>query len=91
MIIDFNTENNIIQTSDGIYRFVNHKEKLLTTGYPKKETLVSYAMCIRDDAKTREIMTKRYNDNFSTSDNNDCTATADKQPKPKSPDGDFVQ
>ena len=25
------------------------------------------------------------------SDNNDCTATAEIQPSPKSPDGDFVQ
>jgi len=60
MIINFNTNKNVIKTADGYYHFVNHKEKLLTVGFRRKKTLLSYADCFRDDIGTRELMRKRY-------------------------------
>lgn len=51
---------NIEQTADGFYRYINHQDKLSTTGFGTKEALSEYAPIIRFDVQTVKDMTKRY-------------------------------
>jgi hypothetical protein len=57
-------EENIIKTNDGVYRYVNHNKKLLTTGFMTKEGLLKNTDIIRIDGITLELMNKRYNEYF---------------------------
>ena len=55
----------------------------------KKDLTIISDIVINDEGriiKCRDNVNKLF-----TSHNNDCTATAEIQPSPKSPDGDFVQ
>lgn len=54
----------IISTPDGSYRYVNHDEKLLTTGFGSEEGLRRNADIIRMDAGTLDLMRKRYAKEF---------------------------
>ncbi len=53
-------EMDIIKTDDGFYRFINHKESLLSTGFRAESNLIKYKNCIRFDKDTINIMIKRY-------------------------------
>lgn len=54
------TESNITQTDDGYYRYVNHQDKLMTTGFQTKEVLLKYTGDIRFDKITIMLMQERY-------------------------------
>lgn len=53
-------EENVIKTMDGYYRYINEKEKLLTTGFLTKESLLKHGEIIRFDYLTLEIMKERF-------------------------------
>ena len=46
------------------FRYVNHPEKLLTTGFKQVKSLQEYSNDIRFDTKTLEIMKDRYNTHY---------------------------
>jgi hypothetical protein len=49
-----------VQTPDGQFRFVNHAEKLATTGFGSEEALMRNADIIRVDKGTLKLMRERY-------------------------------
>lgn len=53
------TEANIVQ-DDGYYHYVNHQDKLMTTGFRTKEALLKYTGDIRFGKATIILMQKRY-------------------------------
>jgi hypothetical protein len=55
---------NIIKTIDEYYRFVNHADQLLTTGYKDINVLITNMDMIRFDNGTIDIMHLRYVKNF---------------------------
>ena len=54
--------DNIAKTIDGYYRYVNHGDKLVTTGFTTKEMLLKYTKDIRFDDQTVKRMSIRYVD-----------------------------
>lgn len=54
------TTDNIVKTADDYYRFVNHADKLVTTGFKAKDKLLEYSDMIRFDNGTLAIMQERY-------------------------------
>ena len=58
------TPENITKTKDNYFCFVNHPDKLVTTGFLQKENLLKYQNDIRFDSFTIERMKKRYSDFF---------------------------
>jgi hypothetical protein len=50
-----------VLTEDGYYRFVNHTERLLTTGFITKRALLKYKNDIRGDEMAIKEMAERYN------------------------------
>lgn len=52
-------EANIVQ-DDGYYHYVNHQDKLMTTGFRTKEALLKYTGDIRFDKATIILMQNRY-------------------------------
>ena len=61
MDIKINTLNtsNITQV-DGFYRFINHIDKIATTGFRSKDVLLVYADSIRFDSQALSRMNSRY-------------------------------
>ena len=51
---------NIIYTSEGYFRFIDHYNKLLTTGFRTKEKLITYKDDIRFDVGTIIVMYNNY-------------------------------
>ncbi len=49
-------------THDNYYRYINHIDKLATTGYKSFDMLVCYKDNIRFDSYTIKIMKTRYTD-----------------------------
>ena len=45
---------------DGFYRYVNHDDRICTTGFGTPEALKKYSGNIRFDNRTVELMTRRY-------------------------------
>lgn len=56
--------SNIVKTKDSYYRYVNHDNKLLTTGFKTEKALLKYSNDIRFDSKTVSLMKDRYNNEF---------------------------
>ena len=54
-----------IQFVDNYYRFVNHTDRLATTGFKTRLALQNAINAIKFDTKTVEIMQKRYSLLFS--------------------------
>lgn len=54
-------DENIKQTKNGYYRYVNHSNKLTTTGFGSKEALKRNSDIIRFDSETIKKMKERYN------------------------------
>lgn len=54
----------LIQTKDNIYRFVDHKLRLLTTGFSHKQNLVKNRDIISFRETALYIMRERYNEEF---------------------------
>lgn len=52
-----------IQTHDGLWRFVNHTHRLLTTGFKTEATLIGYKDVIRFDEAAVKIMQEQYDRN----------------------------
>jgi hypothetical protein len=50
-----------IELKNGLYRYINHTDKLATTGFLSKENLEKNKDIIRFDSSTIEIMNNRYN------------------------------
>jgi hypothetical protein len=65
-IKDFKIKNEFEIINDkGVFRFVNHAEKLLTTGFSSTESkLIEYKDAIRFDNTTLKIMSDRYKATF---------------------------
>jgi hypothetical protein len=61
--------SNITKTWDGYFRYINHEEKLLTTGYLIEKNLKKNSNMIRFDTGTIERMKARYKIVMSTFDN----------------------
>lgn len=53
-------EENIVQTQDGYFRYVNHQDGLATTGFRTRIGLLMWTANIRFDDKTVELMKARY-------------------------------
>lgn len=51
---------NIVKTEDGYYRYVNHRDRLVTTGFGILAGLLRNTDIIRFDAATVAIMRGRY-------------------------------
>lgn len=61
---------NIVQTPDGYFRYVNHADKLATTGFGTREALLKYSDNIRFDVGTIPQMQARYAELFRTNHEN---------------------
>lgn len=55
---------NLIQTTDGMYRYVNHSEKILTSGYTTKGNAIKFKNNFRFDEVSVKEMYKRYSEVF---------------------------
>jgi hypothetical protein len=53
-------EKNIVKTSDNYYRFVNHNNYLLTSGFKSRLSLLKYKNDLKFDNKTILKMKERY-------------------------------
>jgi len=49
-----------LENLGGYWRYVSHSDRLVTSGYMDKETCLRNKNGYRDDAGTRELMSKRY-------------------------------
>jgi len=56
-------KNKNIELVSGYYRFVSHKQKIMTTGFEAKKNLLKYKDNIRFDSNTVKLMHDRYNKN----------------------------
>jgi hypothetical protein len=54
----------VFRGNDDYYRFVNHEEKLATTGFRSEQGLLKNAGIIRIDAQTTILMRERYSSIF---------------------------
>lgn len=54
------TKDNIVLTNDGYFRYVNHSDKLVTTGFKGKDVLLNWTDAIRFDKNAIIKMQKRY-------------------------------
>lgn len=52
----------IIQTDDGYFRYVNHKDRLLSTGFSNVAGLLKNTKHIRVDTPAIDLMRRRYAD-----------------------------
>ncbi len=57
---EYTLTNSNIEFKDHYYRYINHIDRLATTGFNSRERLVSYSDTLRFDTNTVKVMQQIY-------------------------------